>query len=406
MIISSIGAFRGLPFPRLDLLSPPWLALCPVRGNGRPVLLIPEPAVPFLSFFRRVLLGCLALLSLGAAQAEKIKVVTRYIEPFSFEKDGRNVGFSIELWNELAREAGLESETTVVDSAAKMVDALKDKSADAAVAALSITSEREAVVDFTQPFYESGLQILVSGGGSSSLSSIWQMIKNLFNLQLVGLFLLLVLTMFMVSHLVWRYEHKVNGDMWPADYKQGLWESFWWTVSTLLVGGADNKGPVGVGGRLVAIAWMLLSIVLISFLTASFTTTMTVNSLKGEINGPGDLPGRKVATLAGSTSEKWLVAKGIDTVPAPDLAAAIQAMKLGRAKAVVYDAPMLSYYLNQSGDTGLQLAGPVFDRQNYGIGLQEDSPLRERLNRALLALNERGFLEELRRKWFGGETAD
>ena len=362
--------------------------------------------MPFLSFFCRVLLGCLALLSLGAAQAEKIKVVTRYIEPFSFEKDGRNVGFSIELWNELAREAGLESETTVVDSAAKMVDALKDKSADAAVAALSITSEREAVVDFTQPFYESGLQILVSGGGSSSLSSIWQMIKNLFNLQLVGLFLLLVLTMFMVSHLVWRYEHKVNGDMWPADYKQGLWESFWWTVSTLLVGGADNKGPVGVGGRLVAIAWMLLSIVLISFLTASFTTTMTVNSLKGEINGPGDLPGRKVATLAGSTSEKWLVAKGIDTVPAPDLAAAIQAMKLGRAKAVVYDAPMLSYYLNQSGDTGLQLAGPVFDRQNYGIGVQEDSPLRERLNRALLALNERGFLEELRRKWFGGETAD
>ena len=348
----------------------------------------------------------LPLFFITPAHAEKIKMVTRYIEPFSFEKDGRNVGYSIELWNELAREAGLESETTVVDSAAKMVDALKDKSADAAVAALSITAERETAVDFTQPFYESGLQILDSGGGASSISAIWQMVKNLFNLQLVGLFVLLILTMVLVSHMVWRYEHKVNGDMWPEDRKQGLWESFWWTVSTLLVGGADNKGPVSVGGRLVAIAWMLLSIVLISFLTASFTTTMTVNSLKGEINGPGDLPGRKVATLAGSTSEKWLQAKGIETVPAADVTGAVQLVKQGKAKAVVYDAPMLSYYLTQSGDSNLQLVGPVFERQNYGIGIQDSSPLRERLNRALLTLNERGFLEELRKKWFGAETAE
>lgn len=346
------------------------------------------------------------LLSPAEARAEKLKVVTRYIEPFAFQKDGRTTGYSIELWDELAREAGIETEMTVAGSAAEMVDSLKNKTADAAVAALSITSEREGVVDFTQPFYESGLQIMVTGNSGGGLSTLWQMIKNLFNVQLVGLFLLLLLTMFGVSHLVWRYEHKVNGDMWPEDYGKGLWESFWWTVSTLLVGGADNKGPVGVGGRLVAIAWMLLSIVLISFLTASFTTTMTVNSLKGEINGPGDLPGRKVATLAGSTSEKWLVAKGIETVPAADLAGAVALLKSGQAKAVVYDAPMLSYFLNQSGDSGLALAGPVFDRQNYGIGIQQDSPLRERLNRALLVLNERGFLDDLRKKWFGNPEAE
>jgi polar amino acid transport system substrate-binding protein len=346
------------------------------------------------------------LLGYGTAHAERLKVVTRYIEPFSFQKDGRTTGFSIELWDELAREAGIETEYSVANSPAEMVDALKNKTADAAVAALSITSEREGVVDFTQPFYESGLQILVSAASSSSLSAVWQMIKNLFNAQLVGLFLLLLLAMFIVSHLVWRYEHKVNPDMWPEKYRHGLWESFWWTISTLLVGGADNKGPVGVGGRLVAIAWMLLSIVLISFLTASFTTTMTVNSLRGEINGPGDLPGRPVATLAGSTAEKWLVSRGIEVVSAPDLAGAVVALKTGRAKAVVYDAPMLSYFLNQNGDSGLQLAGPIFERQNYGIGVQQDSPLRERLNRALLALTERGFLEELRRKWFGSATAE
>ena len=77
------------------------------------------------------------------------------------------------------------------------------------------------------------------------------------------------------------------------------------------------------------------------------------------------------------------------------------ALKKGDVDAVVFDAPILSYTLNQSGDSSLQLVGPVFEKQNYGFAVQQDSPLREQLNRALLALNERGFLEELRKKWFG-----
>jgi len=184
-----------------------------------------------------------------------------------------------------------------------------------------------------------------------------------------------------------------------------LWESFWWTISTLLVGGADNKGPVGVGGRIIAIIWMLLSIVLVSFLTASFTTTMTVNSLKGEINGPGDLPGHTVATIGGSTSEAWLAARNkegnIQLVLFNDIESCVTALKKGKAQAVVFDAPILSYTKNRSGDSNLELVGAVFEKQNYGFAVPQDSPLRERLNRALLALNERGFIEELRQKWFG-----
>lgn len=341
----------------------------------------------------------------GISQAEKIHAVTRNVEPFSFEKDGRRVGYSVELWDALARETGMEYDMQTVGSAKEMIAALEAKTADVAVGALSITSQREAVCDFTQPFYDSGLQILVAGKGSSSLASTWQLITNLFNLKLVGVFFLLILAMLIISHFVWLYEHKVNGEMWPASYRHGLWESFWWTICTLLVGGADNKGPVGVGGRIVAIVWMLLSIVLVSFLTASFTTTMTVNSLKGDISGPGDLPSHSVATIGGSTSEAWLTGRNADGTikvkPFKDVNACVAALKDGQVQAVVFDAPILSYTMHQSGDTNLDLVGPVFEKQNYGFAVQQDSLLRERLNRALLALNERGFLEELRKKWFG-----
>jgi ABC-type amino acid transport substrate-binding protein len=327
--------------------------------------------------------------------------VTRNLEPFSFEEAEARVGFAAELWDALATKLDVPYEIEVVDSAQEIIDAVQQKRADIGVGAISVTSKREQLIDFSQPFYESGLQILVAGGSGSYASQIFGLIKNLFNLKLIGAFLLLLFTMLVISHLVWRYEHKVNTDQWPEDYKAGLWESFWWTISTLLVGGADNKGPVGVGGRIIAIVWMLLSIVLVSLLTASFTTTLTVNSLKGDINGPDDLPGRKVATIKGSTTETWLNDKGAKVTALADVAACIEALKADQVQAVVYDAPVLQYEAAKSNDTSLQMVGPVFERQNYAFALQQDSLLRERLNQALLLLSEEGVGSELREKYFG-----
>jgi polar amino acid transport system substrate-binding protein len=352
-----------------------------------------------------LLLATLVTLSDAIAQAPaaKLRVATRNLEPFSFDKDGRRVGFAAELWDQLARETGHEYEIQVVNSAQEIIDAVKNKTADVGVGAISVTSKREEVIDFSQPFYESGLQVLVAGGGGSFADNIFQLIKNLFSLELIGMFLLLLSAMFVISHLVWRYEHKVNGDQWPEDYKSGIWESFWWTLSTLLVGGADNKGPVGVGGRIVAIVWMLLSIVLVSLLTASFTTTLTINTLKGDINGPSDLPGRKVATVKGSTTESWLNAKGAKVTPYDDVVACIAALRDGKVQAVVYDAPILQYESAKLNDEKLQMVGPVFERQNYAFALQQDSPLREKLNQAILTMHERGIGIELRKKYFGEE---
>ncbi|MFO1482243.1 MAG: transporter substrate-binding domain-containing protein [Verrucomicrobiaceae bacterium] len=339
--------------------------------------------------------------AVAQAPGSRLRVVTRNLEPFSFEKDGRRVGYAAELWDQLARETKFEYDVQVVGTAQEIIDALKNKTADVGVGAISVTAKREEIIDFSQPFYESGLQVLVSGSSGSFADNIFSLIKNLFSLELIGTFLLLMVTMFIISHLVWRYEHKVNSDQWPEDYKAGMWESFWWTLSTLLVGGADNKGPVGVGGRIVAIVWMLLSIVLVSLLTASFTTTLTINTLKGDINGPGDLPGRKVATVKGSTTETWLNSKGAKVVPLATPEECVVALKRGDVQAVVYDAPVLQYEAGKLNDDKLQMVGPVFERQNYAFALQQDSTLREKLNQALLKLSEQGVGNELRKKYFG-----
>ena len=111
-----------------------------------------------------------------------------------------------------------------------------------------------------------------------------------------------------------------------------------------------------------------------------------------EMGGPGDLIGLKVGTITGSTAETWLSKSQVKVSSYPDVPTAVAGLNSGELKAIVYDAPVLRYYLAKRSGTRLRLVGPTFERQSYGIAIQQDSPLRIPVNRALLALNERGEL--------------
>lgn len=349
----------------------------------------------------------LAASFLSSLAAESVHVVTRDIEPFSFEQNGQRTGFAMELWGNVAQELNLEYTVATVPTAKDMVTAVQNKTADVGVGALSITSEREKIIDFSQPFYESGLQILVSKEPAGILVIAWGVLRNFFTWQVAVGIAIAVAVMLAISHLVWLYEHPVNEEMWPRHYLKGMGESFWWTISIFLVGGADNKGPVGFAGRLVATIWMLASVIAVSLLTALLSAAFTVNSLTTDISGPSDLPGHKVATVTGSTAETWLGSlhnaggEKVEAHPFQTVPECLAALKAGKVKAVVYDAPVLQYYVNKAGGNDFALVNGLFDANNYGFALELASPLRKKINQALLKLNEDGVIANLRKKYFG-----
>ena len=46
------------------------------------------------------------------------------------------------------------------------------------------------------------------------------------------------------------------------------------------------------------------------------------------------------------------------------------------------------------------MVGEVFQKQSYGIALPNGSPYRERINRALLQLKEKGVYQDVYDSWF------
>ncbi|NJN87607.1 MAG: transporter substrate-binding domain-containing protein [Leptolyngbyaceae cyanobacterium SL_7_1] len=114
----------------------------------------------------------------GATDDAVLQVGIKDIPPFVFLTEGDDpYGFSIDLWKEIARELELETEFVPFDDVPTLLEAVKQNRVDVAIAAISITAEREANgLDFSYPIYQSGLQLLVSRQkerGWHSCSATW-----------------------------------------------------------------------------------------------------------------------------------------------------------------------------------------------------------------------------------------
>lgn len=81
--------------------------------------------------------------------------------PFEFKgEDGKYTGFDIELWQEIAKRAGLNYEFQPMDFNG-IIPGLQTGNIDVGIAGMTITPERAKAVDFSSPYYDSGLMILV-----------------------------------------------------------------------------------------------------------------------------------------------------------------------------------------------------------------------------------------------------
>jgi polar amino acid transport system substrate-binding protein len=326
-----------------------------------------------------------------------LRVVVKPAEPFAFEQDGVLMGYSVDLWKKVAAESGLSFEARVVDTVPELLEAVQSGTADVGVGAISITPEREQVMDFSHPFFKSGLQVMARAKGEAGAFSAF---RALWNRNVAEVVLVLLLAVFLVSHLLWMVERKINAESFPEGYVRGVWESTWWSIATLISGGCENKAPVGVAGRLVAVVWMLGGIGLTSYITATLASAMTVNTLTAEVSGLSDLRGSRVGTISGSSAEGLLKRTGLEVVGFPDVAAAAEALRGGSIKGVVYDSPILRYYVAQNPASGLSLVGDPFDLQDYGFALQLGSPLRKEINASILKLQVSGWTDDLENNWF------
>jgi polar amino acid transport system substrate-binding protein len=334
------------------------------------------------------------------------KVGVRVISPF-VNKDGEGFsGFSIDLWKKIAERAKLpETKFIEYSNVGELINAAEKKEIDAGIAAVSITADRESRIDFSQPMFDAGLQIMVPGDVKVESSGPKEFFNKIFvalwNKSFLSLVIAIIALGFVLANIAYIFERLHPDGVFSRNYVIGVFQAFWWSLSAL-ASQADHN-PRTRQGKVLAIVWMYFSVIFLTFFQAQITSDLTAQKLQGDINGIEDLSGKKVISIAASTASKFLTEKNIAHKDLSNLKDAFDNIANSQSDAFVYDAPPMAFYSNNEGKAKVHLIGEIFKPENYGIALPQNSQNLNKVNLALLSLKEDGTYKELYTKYFGSK---
>lgn len=330
------------------------------------------------------------------SQAQTLSVTTVTRPPFSYAEDGAQTGFSMDLLQALAEALNWDYSVDRVEAFGDMLSAVQDGTADLAVANISITAARETQMDFSQPIFEAGLQIMVPSDAARRPSLLHALLS-------VELFIAIGLAFAILlggGMLMWGFERRAQ-PYFDRKLNEAWFPSFWWALNLVVNGGFEERMPRTPFGRLLGVVLVVSSLFIVSVFTARITSVMTVDAISGNVNSVNDLYGKQVGTISNSTAANFLNRREIEFAGYENLDDMLAAFQDKELDAVVFDAPILSYYAAHEGRRIASMTGGIFLRENYGIAFPTGSPLVEDVNQALLALREDGTYDEIYRKWFG-----
>ena len=331
----------------------------------------------------------------------ELNVAVAVVPPFVMEQNGSLTGFSIDLWNAIAPRINAKTNYETMPDAASLLGAMQSKRADIIAAPIIITAARDEVIDFSLPIMQAGLQVMVRDTGETATPNpLEDLLKLLFSkttLLWLGIALILVL---IPAHLVWVLERRrEDGILAHRSYIPGIFDAIYWAISCLTA--QAETMPHQWVARAFSVFWMFAGVVFVAFYTAQLTTTLTVRQMQGSINGPDDLPGKQVGTIANTTAADYLRANNIKAREFQQLSPMLQALQSKQLDAVLFTSPVLLYYAAHEGKGIVKPVGPEINVSPIAFGFQLDSPLRRKVNGALLTLRENGAYQQLYDKWFG-----
>ena len=220
------------------------------------------------------------------ASADQLIVGIKEAPPFVIKnEDGTYSGISIDLWYRLAEDLDLNFQFEERNLEG-LLQGLQNQSLDAVVAALTITAERAEYIDFTHPFYTTGLGIAAYQKGKKG----WQgIINRIFQTQFIRIVASLGFILLIIAVLVWFFERKRNTEQFGGGILKGIGSGFWWSAVTMTTVGYGDKAPKTFPGRLIALIWMFAAIIMVSSLTATIASILTVSQIEASIKDPSDL---------------------------------------------------------------------------------------------------------------------
>ncbi|XP_045929740.1 glutamate receptor ionotropic, kainate 4 isoform X3 [Micropterus dolomieu] len=302
-----------------------------------------------------------------------------------------------------------------------MVGELISRKADLAVAGLTITAEREKVIDFSKPFMTLGISIMyrVHLGRRPGYFSFLDPFSPGVWLFMLLAYLAVSCVLFLVARLTpyeWYNPHPcLKGRCNLLINQYSLGNSFWFPVGGFMQQGS-TIAPRALSTRCVSGVWWAFTLIIISSYTANLAAFLTVQRMEVPIESVDDLADQtaiEYGTMHGGSTMTFFQNSRYQTYQrmwnfmySKQPSVFVKSTEEGIARvlnsnyAYLLESTMNEYYRQRN--CNLTQIGGLLDTKGYGIGMPLGSVYRDEFDLAILKMQEDNRLEILKRKWWDG----
>lgn len=310
--------------------------------------------------------------------------------PFAFrDSKGKWVGITVDLWNEIQGERDVEFQPRDM-TLDELLTAVEIGDILTGLGAISITHSREEKIDFSLPYFETGFALATLADDKNTTLSYLRTLTKITKSLIPWVVLL-----FGVGVLIWIIEKKINEEQFHRPMREGIGSGIWWACVTMTTVGYGDKTPKSFFGRIIAVLWMFSGVILISSLTATITTSMTIDSLKNQINSVDDLKKRRVGVVESTAAADFLQDQGVNHITFLTLDDGLLSVSNGTVDVLVHDEPILKHVISRKYSASLQVLDMILGKQLYAFPAKDNSEVIESINLGITKAIELGKLDPL-----------
>ncbi|XP_026775302.2 glutamate receptor ionotropic, delta-2 isoform X2 [Pangasianodon hypophthalmus] len=367
-----------------------------------------------------------------------LRVVTVLEEPFVMVSENvlgkpkKYQGFAIDVLDALSNYLGFKYEIYLAPdhkygsqqadgSWNGLIGELVFKRADVGISALTITPERESVVDFTTRYMDYSVGVLLRKAERTV-----DMFACLAPFDL-SLWACIAGTVLLVGTLVYLLNW-LNPPRLPMGSVSSttLYNSMWFVYGSFVQQGGEVPYTT-LATRLMMGVWWLFALIVISSYTANLAAFLTISRIENSIQSLQDLSKQTelpYGTVLDSAVYDQLRSKGMNPFErdpmysqmwrminqsggadnnVEDSKEGIRKVKYGRF-AFVWDAAVLEYVAINDEDCSFYTVSNNAPDRGYGIAMQHGSPYRDIFSQRILELQQNGDMDILKLKWWPRES--
>ncbi|XP_022248528.1 glutamate receptor ionotropic, NMDA 3A-like, partial [Limulus polyphemus] len=327
-------------------------------------------------------------------------------------------GITMDLLTDLARDLNFEYDIYLVadgmfgtsrggQSWNGITADLISGAANLAFSSFSITSMRYEVIDFSVPYFHSGVSCLASSKIHDVPLSAFLVP---FSVELwVAIFASLNVTAFAAAIYEWLSPFGLNPWGRQRTTNFSLASALWVMWSLLFSHLVAFKAPKSWPNKVLINLWGCFSVIFLASYTANIAALFAGLFFQLRVDDFHDssLLNQRTGATKGSAAEGYVYSENprlwqhIQKYGVETLEDGLDKLRGGELDVIIGDTAVLNYFRGNEPGCNLHLLGdPIFD-DAYAIGMQKGFPLKDAISDLILRYNEFGYIDQLQQKWYG-----